>query len=369
MHRQPLVSVVMPAYKSDYLVQALDSLMQQSYTNLELIVCDDSATDDIQQIIEVKGVDAAFPVHYSKNEKRLWGFGGVEKGVKLAKGEYIKILHDDDVLKPDAISRLLQALLNNPSATLATSKRERIDEEGELLSDDLYTVNPFVGDALVKGDELVSFLADNTINFLGEPSCTLCRKADLEQFTERYTFLNGKHIAWVGDLAFYVKLLRMGDMVYLAEPQTQFRVSKQQFSQAGRDKAGVGEQGHENFRQAIRDLGWFRTEGDNNFVQVARIASEGNVLPFRSVNLLSNLLKAANQAQLAEASVQRWLAGRTLSQQGQTQLDAIMAKAESPRLAVLVVDNEQDAKAFSRTENSVKENSPAFANTATSFGR
>lgn len=224
MHNQPLVSVVMPAYKTQYIQQALDSLINQSYSNLELIVCDDSTTDDVRQIVEGFAQSAKFPVHYSKNEKRLWGFGGVEKGVKLAKGEYIKILHDDDVLKPKAIQNLIQAMADNPGATLATSKRERIDEQGELLADDIYTVNPFGADALVKGDELVSFLVDNTINFLGEPSCTLCRKADLERFTERYTYLNGKGIAWVGDLAFYVKLLRMGDLVYLAEPQAQFRV-------------------------------------------------------------------------------------------------------------------------------------------------
>src|SRR5690606_4105009 len=204
----PLVSVVMPAYKTQYIAQALDSLFAQSYQHLELIICDDSTTDELRELVESKIAHAPFPVHYSKNEKRLWGFGGVEKGVKLAKGEYVKILHDDDLIKPDAIRNLLQALLNNPGATLATSKRERIDEQGELLADDIYTVNPFGADVLVKGDELVSFLADNTINFIGEPSCTLCRKADFEKFTERPTYLNGKGIGWVGDLAFYAKLLR-----------------------------------------------------------------------------------------------------------------------------------------------------------------
>lgn len=358
MPNQPLVSVVMPAYKTDYLAEALDSLLQQSYQNLELIVCDDSTTDAVREIVEAKAKHAQFPVHYSKNEKRLWGFGGVEKGVRLAKGDYIKILHDDDLIKPDAIKNLLNALLQHPQATLATSRRERIDEDGQLLNDDIYTVNPFPGDALVKGDELVSFLGDNTINFLGEPSCTLCRKADLERFTERYTYLNGKGIAWVGDLAFYVKLLRMGDLVYLAEPQTQFRVSRQQFSQRGRDKVGVGEQGHENFRQAIRDLGWYRTEGDNNIVQVARLTTEGQALPFRPLNLLDNLLKAAHAAQMSEASVQDWLAGRTLNAHGQAHLKKVMAQLVQPSLAVLLLDDGSNPQAVAQTEQSLLEHKP-----------
>lgn len=360
MHSQPLVSVVMPAYKTDYLAEALDSLLQQSYQNLELIVCDDSGKDAVREIVEAKAALASFPVQYSKNEKRLWGFGGVEKGVKLASGEYIKILHDDDIIKPDAIKNLLQALQQNPGATLATSKRERIDEEGQLINDDIYTVNPFAGDVLVKGDELVSFLADNTINFIGEPSCTLCRKSDLEKFTERPTYLNGKGIAWVGDLAFYVKLLRMGDLVYLAEPQTQFRVSRQQFSQLGRDKVGVGEQGHENFRQAIRDLGWYRSEGDNNLVQVARLTTDGEQLPFRPVHLLNNLVKAANLAQMGEASVKNWLAGRKLYQRGQNNLQKIMQNLTQPSLAVLLLDDGNNPQALAQSEQSLKDNQPEY---------
>lgn len=351
MPTQPLISVVMPAYKTQYIDQALDSLIGQTYPNLELIVCDDSTTDEVRQRVEAKAAQAPFPVQYSKNEKRLWGFGGVEKGVRLAKGEYIKILHDDDVLKPNAIKNLLQALLNNPSATLATSKRERIDEQGELLPDDIYTVNPFGADALVKGDELVSFLADNTINFIGEPSCTLCRKADFERFTERPTYLNGKGIGWVGDLAFYVKLLRMGDMVYLAEPQTQFRVSKEQFSQIGRDKAGIGEQGHANFRQAIRDLGWYRADTDNNQVQVARLGTSGEAIRFKTLDLLDALLKAEYQSRFSEASIEEWLAKRTLNKQ---QASYFNGKTVSLSVQVWVLDAHDDELAVKRTLKSLE---------------
>ncbi len=351
MDTQPLVSVIMPAYKTQYIDQALDSLIAQSYPNLELIVCDDSTTEEVRERVEAKAALAPFPVHYSKNEKRLWGFGGVEKGVKLARGEYIKILHDDDVLKPDAIRNLLQALQNNPGATLATSKRERIDEQGELLADDIYTVNPFGADVLVKGDELVSFLADNTINFIGEPSCTLCRKADFEKFTERPTYLNGISIGWVGDLAFYAKLLRMGDMVYLAEPQTRFRVSREQFSQIGRDKVGIGEKGHANFRQAIRDLAWYRTDADNNQVQVARLDSSGIAMRFKPVDLLDALLKAEYQSRFTEVSIEDWLAKRTLSER---QASYFNGKTVSLSIQVLVLDADDDELAVKRTLKSLE---------------
>ena len=365
MFTEPLVSVVMPAYKHKYIDQALDSLLAQTYSNIELIICDDSTDDKIQNLIEEKYQNSRFEINYSKNEKRLWGFGSVERGVGLASGEYIKILHDDDVLAPCCISELVAALELHPTATLATSKRQKIDEHSQVMEDDLYTSNPFGGSVLVKGPELVSFLADHTINFIGEPSCVLCRKADLLHFTERYTQLNSKWIAWVGDLAFYVKLLRQGDLIYLAQPLAQFRVSKEQFSQVGRDKAGIGEQGHANFRQAIRDLGWYRQQGDNNQVTIARLASDGTALPFKPVNLLQALQNAAQHSVLSEASVSAWLSGRTLPEQHKRNLDDIQRNAAQVDISVFILDAEQDQLAIKRTEKSLEQNKPAYINIQT----
>lgn len=363
MLKEPLVSVVMPAYKHKYIDQALDSLLAQTYSNIEVIICDDSADDKIQTLLTEKYQSVRFNINYSKNEKRLWGFGSVERGVELASGEYIKILHDDDVLAPSCISELVAALELHPTVTLATSKRQKIDEHSQFMVDDLYTSNPFGGSVLVKGSELVSFLADHTINFIGEPSCVLCRKADLLHFTERYTQLNSKLIAWVGDLAFYVKLLRQGDLIYLAQPLAQFRVSKEQFSQVGRDKAGIGEQGHADFRQAIRDLDWYRQQGDNNKVQVARLASDGSELPFKSINLLQALLEAQRQSLLTEASVKDWLNARTLSKSQEHYFADIQQNSAAVKLCVFILDDQSDQLASNRTEKSLEANKTVYTQT------
>lgn len=365
MLKEPLVSVVMPAYKHKYIDQALDSLFAQTYTNIEVIICDDSADDTIQTLIAEKYQNSRFKINYSKNEKRLWGFGSVERGVGLASGEYIKILHDDDVLVPECIGELVAALEQHPSATLATSKRQKIDEHSQPLPDDLYTSNPFGGSVVVKGSELVSFLADHTINFIGEPSCTLCRKADLLAFTERYIYLNKVGIGWVGDLAFYVKLLSQGDLVYLEQPLTQFRVSSEQFSQMGRDQAGIGEKGHANFRQAIRDLGWYRQQGDNNQVTIARLASDGMALPFKPVNLLQALQNAVLYSSIGEASVSAWLSGRILPEQHKRNLADIQRNAAQVDISIFILDAGQDQLAIKRTEKSLEQNKPAYINIQT----
>ncbi len=359
MLTEPLVSVVMPAYKHKYIDQALGSLLAQTYTNIELIICDDSIDDKIKNLIEKKYKNSRFEINYSKNEKRLWGFGSVERGVGLASGEYIKILHDDDILLPTCVSELVHALEQNPSATLATSKRQKINEISQVLEDDLFTNDPFGEDVLLKGPDLVSFFADTTANIIGEPSCTLCRKKDLLQFEDRYTYLNGKGIAWVGDLAFYVKLLRKGDLVYLHRPLAQFRVSREQYSQIGRDKLGVGEVGHANFRQAIRDLGWYRSAGDNNSVQIASLPEQGVAPEFKTVDLLDTIISRFDLYQSQQGFVSRWLAKRCLSKPQQAYLDQQFSTAtDDPQLCVLIIDSE-NLQAAHFTQTKIESNKPA----------
>jgi O-antigen biosynthesis protein len=97
-----LVSVVMPAYKPRFIAQALDSVAAQTYRPLELVVCDDSTDSRIEQQLAAFAARVDFPVHYSRNPERLWETRSTARGIAQARGEFIKFLHDDDVLDPDS---------------------------------------------------------------------------------------------------------------------------------------------------------------------------------------------------------------------------------------------------------------------------
>ncbi|MBU2324856.1 MAG: glycosyltransferase family 2 protein, partial [Gammaproteobacteria bacterium] len=232
----PLVSVVMPAYKGVYLTDALESLQRQTYRPLELIICDDARSDEVQDVVDAFRPFADFPIQYQRNETRLWETRSTARAVALASGEYVKILHDDDMLHPDCIASLVAVMQDDPGITIASSRRRRVDEEGNPLPDTLATVYPFRDDVVINGEDLISFLADHTINFIGEPSTVLCRRRDLLDFGDQLSVLNGVRVTWVADLALYVKLFKRGHLAMLARPLTDFRVSRDQFSQLGRDK-------------------------------------------------------------------------------------------------------------------------------------
>ena len=114
----PLVSVVMPAYKATWLPQALESVRRQTYRPLELVVCDDSGDGRIQAIVEAFAAGAGFPVRYSRNPSRLWETRSTARAISMSAGEYIKFLHDDDVLHDGCIAALVEAFARAPQAAL-----------------------------------------------------------------------------------------------------------------------------------------------------------------------------------------------------------------------------------------------------------
>lgn len=341
-----LVSVVVPTYKIKYFEAALESVLKQTCASLELIICDDSADEQIAAAVERVRGSSLVEIRYFRNETRLGEHGSTAKGVRLARGKYIKLLHDDDVLQPECIEDLVAVMENDSSIAMASSRRRRIGEEGELLPDILATCFPFSGDVLIDGPELVSFLGEHTINFIGEPSCVLCRREDLLEVVDQLMSLNGRLIHWVGDLALYVKLLQRGNLALLSKPLTDFRVSQEQFSQAGRDQPGIGSQGHADFRQSIRDLGWCRTEGDNRFVRVAPI-TQLSARVFKPVNLLSAIQRAGG---LGGVSLAAWQGERWPRDIQQTLIDEYLARnGGGPRIAVVMVDQQGSAEAVERT--------------------
>lgn len=346
MGENALVSIVMPTYKFQYFETTLDSVLGQAYPALELIICDDSPDERIAELVEQRRAGAAFPIRYFKNETRLGELASTAKAIRLAEGKYIKFLHDDDVLEPECIAELVAAMESEPDVVLVSSRRQRIDEQGEPTSDILATCFPFAGDVIIDGPELISFLGDHTINFIGEPSCVLARREDLLDIADQLMSLNGMIIHWVGDLALYAKLLQRGNLAFLSKPLTKFRVSAQQFSQQGRDQPGIGEKGHADFRQAIRDLGWYRTNEDNRFVRAAPI-TQLKARVFKPVNLLAALQRAAG---FGSVSLSAWLGERWPKEVQQGLIDQhLQANAGGPRIAIMLLDSKGEAEAVERT--------------------
>ncbi|WP_236658383.1 glycosyltransferase [Pseudomonas knackmussii] len=348
----PLVSVVIPAYRPDFLAEALDSVLLQSYRPLELVVSDDCRDDGVQRVLENFRAVADFPIVYRQNPQALGEQLNSAAGVALASGEYIKFLHDDDRLAPTSVATLLKAMRSESSVAMVSSRRRRIDEDGAPLPDIPATAFPFPEDVLIDGPELVGFLADHLINFIGEPSAVLCRRSDLLALGDDLMSLNGQRISWVGDVAFYVQLLRNGHLALLAEPLMEYRVSSTQTTQQAREDQAPVLAAQAQLQQALHALGWNRSGGNSHWVKVAPITWTKTRV-FTGVDLLAAIGRAAGHGGF---SLESWLEVRRPSEAQQRLIDQRLAEqGGGPLIEILLLDRHGDRAAVNRTLESLAE--------------
>lgn len=124
---EPIVSVVMPAYRCAATIEkAIQSVLIQSVP-LELIVINDQSPDELDEIM--KRFEADPRVHYMKNEKNLGAAMSRNRGVAKARGAYVAFLDADDWWAEDKLEKQLK-LLKETDAVLCCTGRELITPDG-----------------------------------------------------------------------------------------------------------------------------------------------------------------------------------------------------------------------------------------------
>ena len=126
---KPLVSVIMPAYRcAGTISQALDSALIQEVP-LEILVLNDQSPDELDQVMEKYG---SFPqIRYFHNEEKLGASGSRNRGVRMARGEYVAFLDADDWWAPGKLKAQL-ALMQKEKVVLCATGRELVTPEGRL---------------------------------------------------------------------------------------------------------------------------------------------------------------------------------------------------------------------------------------------
>jgi glycosyltransferase involved in cell wall biosynthesis len=133
-----LVSIVMATYNGEkYLRQQLDSILQQTYRHFELIVVDDASTDGTLSILEEYAASDD-RIHVFPAEKNLGLVANFERGLRLAKGDFIALSDQDDIFRNDKIELLLTALKDHPNRDLVLSDLSLIDEDDKEIAPSMW---------------------------------------------------------------------------------------------------------------------------------------------------------------------------------------------------------------------------------------
>jgi len=141
----PRVTIGMPVYNGDkYLAKAIDSVLNQTFADFELIISDNGSTDSSPDICQyyAKQDNRIRLYLYDVNRGAAWNHNNV---IRLAEGEFFKWLACDDMLAPKFLERCLEAFQHFPESSVCFSKSIIIDENGDEVrqhSDGLHLAVP-----------------------------------------------------------------------------------------------------------------------------------------------------------------------------------------------------------------------------------
>lgn len=139
------VTVLTTVYNGlPYLAEAIESVLNQSYTNFEYLIIDDTSTDDSVKCIQSYKDPR---IRLVKNEKNLGTSDTINKGLSLITTPYVVRLDQDDVSLPDRIKEQIEFLEKNPEVSIVCSWEHIIDSKGNRIKDARASINNF-GDFL-----------------------------------------------------------------------------------------------------------------------------------------------------------------------------------------------------------------------------
>jgi glycosyltransferase involved in cell wall biosynthesis len=131
MSGKRLVSIVLPVYNGErYLAQAIDSCLEQTYENLEIIIVDDASTDHSVQIVRSYGDKRIKLICHNRNRKLP---AALNTGFRHSSGAYLTWTSHDNYFAPNAIAAMVEVLEENPGVDFVFADDYWVDEEGQII--------------------------------------------------------------------------------------------------------------------------------------------------------------------------------------------------------------------------------------------
>ena len=214
----PTVSVIIPNYNhAPYLKERIDSVLNQTYQDFEVIILDDCSPDNSVEVIEQYRSNPHVS-HILINEQNTRNtFIQWERGISMAKGRYIWIAESDDVAEPQLLETLIGQLEQHPDASVAFCHSRLIDADGALLSEQ-NTKNPAQpGQITIDGS--CTFLRHLLIfNYIYNASMAVFRRDVYDRANPDY-----KQFRYCGDWHFWASVCAAGRVIEVYDMLSRFR--------------------------------------------------------------------------------------------------------------------------------------------------
>ncbi|MEH2281869.1 MAG: glycosyltransferase [Nostoc sp.] len=230
----PLVSICIPTYNGErFIAEAVNSVLCQTYPNIEIILSDDNSTDRTVEIAKSFNQKLSFDFlileHSQYGLAQNWNFC-----ISQAKGKYIKFLFQDDLLEPTAIEEMLNLAEQDEEIGLVFSPRRLFSNTGDTVYDSNFLMHHEAKDIhkawstlklIQSGQQLLldPNILDNPINKIGEPSTVLIRK----DVFEKVGLFNSEFCQLV-DLEMWLRIMSQYKVGFVDQVLSHFRIHSQQ---------------------------------------------------------------------------------------------------------------------------------------------
>jgi glycosyltransferase involved in cell wall biosynthesis len=155
MKSTPLVSVGVFVYKGErFLEETLQSILNQTLTDFELIISDNASTDRTGAIAEAYA-ERDKRIRYYRSEKNMGAGWNIRRVYELATGKYFKQAAADDLLEPDFLRRCVEILESDPGYVVAYAGTKEVDENGSFIKNYVTPMKPDSVDPVARFREML----------------------------------------------------------------------------------------------------------------------------------------------------------------------------------------------------------------------
>lgn len=211
----PIISVLIPLYNGEkFIAQTIESVLNQTYTDFELIIVDNCSTD--RSVAIARNYESDKRVKIFQNNENIGPVRNWNQCMLYASGEYLKFLFADDYFKMNALEEFIKPFESDPSISLVIGPREYLLDNGSF---DRWP-GTFTG--FKNGLEVINESVLGTLGFLGEPSFIMFKKKDLN------IGLFNPDMLWFGDVDYCLRICKAGNVFGIKEYCVVYRRHQQQ---------------------------------------------------------------------------------------------------------------------------------------------
>ncbi len=225
----PIISVLIPLYNAEkFIAQAIECVLDQTFTDFEIIIVDNCSTD--RSITIARNYEYDKRVKIFQNTENIGAVRNWNQCILYASGEYLKFLFADDYFKMNALEEFIKPFESDPSISLVIGPREYLSDNGSLIR------SPETFTGFKKGIEVINEKVSDILDHLGEPSFIMIKKKNLN------IGLFNTHMPWLADIDYCLRICETGNVFGIKEYCVVYRRHQQQ---ATTDILGSGKFFHE----------------------------------------------------------------------------------------------------------------------------